>query len=410
MSDDQQLGVWMPLQNIRVLDLTWAWAGPHATRLLGDMGADILRIESAQRLDNLRRSGPRPEGFGDSLNAGGNFNQLNRNKQSIRINLKHPDGMSLAKSLAAVSDVVVSNFAPGVMGRLGLDYETLREGNERLVWAAISGFGLTGPQSSHVTFGPPMTFYSGLASITGFGPEDEPRMLGSTYCDAVSGGHAAIAILAAVRHARRTGVGQLVDVSMLEATIGFLPEMVLDYSVTGRVRRGAGNRDDFYSPQGCYRCLGEDEWVAVTVRNEQDWSATVRLLERPELGALTTPAARRERIDEIDAALSAWAALRTAKAAAQQLQLAGVPGAQALTAQGMLEDEHFDARQFFVADHHPEVGVRKIAGLAWAMSGLPRTIRDSAPLFGQHTRSALARVLGLSDEALDDLEEKGVLA
>jgi benzylsuccinate CoA-transferase BbsF subunit len=421
------MGRMRPLAGVRVLDFTWAWAGPHCTRLLADMGAEVLRIESRERLDHHRHNGPWPDGVPGGPNRGGNFNQLNRNKQSITINLKHPDGVELALRLAAVCDVVVSNFAPGVMERLGLGYDAMRARNPGLIWAAVSGFGMTGPQAGHVTFGPPMTFYSGLASITGYGPGDEPRMLGSTYCDSVAGGHAAIAVLAALHHRHRSGEGQLIDVSMLEAMLCFLPEMVLDYTIEGVIRRPLGNADDVYVPQGVYPALADREqgtgnsrgvdsdpqsgdcWIALTVKDETQWQALIRVIGRPDLACLADPVARRARIGEIDEAISAWTACREQSAAFLELQQAGVPASPCHDAKGMVEDPHLNARGFWVTDPHPETGPRTIAGMAWKLSETPGGLDASAPLLGVHTRPALRRLLGLTDTALDELEAAGVL-
>ena len=419
-----------PLAGVRVLDFTWAWAGPHCTRLLADMGAEVLRIESRERLDHHRHNGPWPDNIPGGPNRGGNFNQLNRNKQSVTVNLKHPGGVELALRLAEVCDVAVSNFAPGVMDRLGLGYEVMRARNPGLIWAAVSGFGLTGPQAGHVTFGPPMTFYSGLASITGYGPGDEPRMLGSTYCDSVAGGHAAIAILAALHHRRRTGIGQLIDVSMLEATLCFLPEMVLDCTVAGEIRRPQGNADDVYAPQGCYPCKagipsdppagpdsappasggpGEDEWIALTVKDESQWQSLICLLGRPDLACLTDPVTRREHSRAIDDAVTAWTRQRGMYAAFRKLQEVGVPAAPCYNAKGMVEDPHLRARGFWVTDPHPETGPRTLAGMAWKLSETPGGLDASAPLLSEHTRPALRRLLGLREPELDELEAAGVL-
>jgi benzylsuccinate CoA-transferase BbsF subunit len=398
-----------PLAGVRVLDFTWAWAGPHCARMMADMGAEVLRVESDQRTDHLRANGPWPGGERGGLNRSGNFNQLNRNKDSLRINLKHPRGVALALDLAAVSDVVLSNFAPGVIERLGLGYEAVKARNPGVIWAAISGFGRTGPQKGHVTFGPPMTFYSGLGAITGYGPGDSPRLLGSTYCDSVAGGHAYVAVLVALRHKRRTGEGQAIDLSMLEATLDFLPEMVLDYTVAGEVRQPRGNTDDVYSPQDTYRCAGEDEWVALTVRTEPQWQALCALLGRPDLACLSDAVARRARAAEVDAAIGAWTAGRSMVAAFHELQAAGVPAAPCYPAQGMVEDPHLNARGFWVAPPHAETGPLTLAGLAWTLSETPGAVERGAPLFGEHTRPALRRVLGLTDAELDELDAAGVL-
>lgn len=397
-----------PLQNVRVLDFTWAWAGPHCTRLLADMGAEILRIESRARIDNLR-GGQRAADGVTSPNVGGNFNQLNRNKESIALNLKDPRALELALRLSEVSDIVVSNFAPGAMERLGLGYEGMRAQNPGLIWAALSGFGYSGPLRNHVTFGPPMTFYSGLASTIGYGPEDEPRMLGSTYCDSVAGGHMAVAILAALHHRRRTGEGQFIDLSMLESTLSFLPEMVLDYTVSSLVRQRMGNADVVYFPQGCYPCEGNDSWVAVTVRSSEDWRSLASVLQRPDLANLTDAVSRRRAARRIEDAITGWTVGRTSVEAFQELQRAGVPAAPCYSAKEMIEDPHLNARGFWPVVAHAEVGARPITGVVWGLSKTPGAVERSAPLLGEHTCPTLHRVLGLGQAELDRLESDGVL-
>lgn len=400
----EQMGA---LAGIRVLDFTWAWAGPHCTRLLADLGAEVIRVESAERLDVLRKSGPWPSGEPGGLHRGGNFNQINRNKRSILLNLKNKAGLELAMRLTCKVDVVVSNFAAGVMERLGLSYEALKDVNSRVVWAAVSGFGQTGPQSTHVTLGPPMTMFSGLASITGYGPGDEPRLLGSTYCDSVAGNHAAIAILAALIQRQITGAGQKIDVSMLETTVSMLPEMILRYTVDGAVMDPMGNRDEMFWPQGCYRCDGPDSWIAITIEDETHWQALCHLIGRPDLAHLNDAFARRSDADTIDGAIADWAARRSPTQAFQELQRLGIPSAPANSSRDLVNDRHLTARGFWAAVNQPDVGNRVIAGPAFRMSETPLVVHSPAPYLGEHTADVLASLLGLSDTEISSLRDDG---
>jgi crotonobetainyl-CoA:carnitine CoA-transferase CaiB-like acyl-CoA transferase len=398
------------LRGVTVLDFTWAWAGPHCTRLLADMGADVIKVESASRLDMLRRSGPWPEGEPGGTNRGGNFNQVNRGKRSISINLKSPDGLELALRLAAQVDVMVSNFAGGVMDRLGLGFEAAEARNPGIIWAAVSGFGQTGPQMSHVTFGPPMTMYSGLASVTGYGPQDAPRLLGSTYCDAVAGNHAAIGIVAALIQREVTGRGQSIDVSMLESTVCMIPEMVLDYSSLGRISHPANGGDDpFWFPQGCYQCAGADQWIALSVTTDDLWQAFCGVMDRPELRRLATVGDRRSAATEVTAAVSDWAKPLTARGAAESLWSAGIPAAPANSAKDLVEDEHLSARGFWAAPDQPDVGRRIISGPAFQMSESRLSVQGPAPQLGQHTDEILRELLGLDGTAVAGLRASGAL-
>jgi crotonobetainyl-CoA:carnitine CoA-transferase CaiB-like acyl-CoA transferase len=242
------------LSGIRVLDLTHAWAGPFATQLLGDYGAEVIKIESCARPDMLRFSmWPRDESRPDAYNRGGWFQSLGRNKYSLTLDLKHPRGRELFQRLAQLSDVVIENFSARVMPSLHLDYARLRELNPRLSMVSMPGFGTVGPYKDFVAFGEMIEPFAGLSELTGY-PERAPLRIAVAYPDPVAGFHAALALLLALRQRRHTGVGQHVSIPHREPIARMLGEAVLDYTVNRRTQTRIGNRHRAWAPHGCYPC------------------------------------------------------------------------------------------------------------------------------------------------------------
>ncbi|HKD67241.1 MAG TPA: CoA transferase [Candidatus Binataceae bacterium] len=410
-----------PLSGIRIADFTWVWAGPYCTLQLAHLGADVIRIETATRPCVTRMLPPWPGGKPAGLDSSGYYNQYNQGKRSLSLNFSKPGALDLARRLVAKSDVVVNNFAHGVMDRLGLGYEELKKIRSDIIMISLSGYGDTGPYSDFVAYGPAQVPLCGLSALTGYvgGP---PMHAGYSYADPNAGVHGAFAILTALYHRELTGQGQYMDMSQWECAMAVLPEGILEYTMNGREPERIGNRDPMMAPHGIFRCKDRtekvlgftvDQFVAVAASDNAAWQRMAAAIGRPELAGdsrFATLNARKANETELEAIVEAWSMTQTAPQAAQILQDAGV--AAFVVADNKFlseEDEHLKARNYFVNLPHPVVGVRQHCGIPWKMSETPLAVRSSAPLLGQHTDEVLAQVLGLSEAEIKTLREAGAL-
>jgi len=401
-----------PLAGIRVADFTWVWAGPHCTLQLAHLGADVIRVETATRLCVTRLLPPYPRNVAPGPNRSGYFNQYNQGKRSITLDLKRPAAIAAARRLCAASDVVVENFAAGVMDRMGLGYETLRDLRPDLVMIALSGYGATGPDRDKVSYGPAQVPLSGLSSVTGY-RGFPPMHVGVSYGDPTAGLHGAVAVLAALLHRARTGTGQFIDLSQWETTMAVLPEAILAWTMNGTQPARDGNRDPHMAPHGVFRAAGDDRWIAVAVEDDDGWRRLAALLGRGELGSdprYATVVGRKRHEDELEALLSAWTRERTSEEATAALQAAGIGAFTAVTNRDIAGDAHLEARGFLVELEHPEVGVRRHLGVPWRMSASDCRVRRPAPCLGADTDAVLRDVCGYSAEEVAALRAAQALA
>lgn len=404
------MGTGGPLEGIRVADFTWVWAGPFCTLQLAHLGAEVIRVETATRPCVTRMLPPWANGeFG--VNRSGYFNQYNQGKLSLRLDLKNPRAVELAKDLVAHSDIVCENFAAGVMDRMGLGYSVLQQVKPDIIMIALSGYGATGPESQFVSYGPAQVPLSGMSSLTGY--RDWPPMhVGISYGDPTGGLHGAVAILAALLHRVRTGRGQFIDLSQQETTIATIPDGVMDYTMNGTQPPRQGNRDPHMAPHGIFRCAGEQRWVAIAVRDDAEWQRLARAIGQDELA--TDPrfralAARKENEDRLEEIITGWTLARSPEEVTRTLQEAGVPAFTAYSSKDISEDAHLNAADFFVNLEHPEVGARQHIGMPWRMSGTPCTVQRPAPCLGEHTDYVLSDILGYSGEEITRLKDNGVV-
>ncbi len=399
-----------PLDGIRVADFCWAWAGPYGALQLAHLGADVIRIESAKRLCPSRLIPPWPDNE-SGVNRAGYFNQYNQGKRSLTLDLKAPEAIDIAKTLVSKSDIVMNNFASGVMEKLGVGYDVLRRIKPDIIMVSLPGYGTSGPEKDFVSYGPPQVAQSGLSALTGYvgGP---PMMAGFSYGDPNGGVHATFAVMAALLHREKTGQGQYIDLSQWEAAIMLLPEALMDYSMNGTQPERMGNRDPHMAPHGVFRSKGDDRWVSLSVRDEAEWQRLCEVMGQPELSSDTrfaSLAARKENEAALEEIVTAWTRERTADEATQALQNAGIPAYPALDALDMVNSPHVGARDYFVELEHPEVGTRRHMGIPWTMSRTPCEIRRPAPCLGQDTDAVLTDVVGLSQDEIATLREKDIL-
>jgi benzylsuccinate CoA-transferase BbsF subunit len=409
-----------PLSGIKVADFTWVWAGPYCTLQLAHLGAEVTRIETRTRPCVTRMLPPWPEGKFDSLNKSGYFNQYNQGKKSLSLNFKHPEAKDVAWRLIKEADVVVNNFAAGVMEKMGFGYDAIREVKPDIIMISLSGYGDTGPYHEYVAYGPAQVPLSGFSSLTGY-RGFPPMHTGFSYADPNAGIHGAFAVLAALFHRKKTGAGQYIDMAQWECAMNLLGEGILEYTMNGREPERNGNRDPFMAPHGIFRCrdlpekvmgMTIDRWVSIVCADDAEWGRLARAMGRPGLAddpRFKTLAARKTNEDELEALITAWTSPQSFDEVARRLQAAGVAAAPCADNKYLCdEDQHVAQRNYWVELNHPEVGVQRHAGIPWRMSGTPTAVSAPAPCLGQHTDETLAR-LGYSHEEIESLRKIGAL-
>lgn len=404
----------LPLEGIRVLDLTRAYAGTTGTLYLADLGAEVIKVEAVSRPDIPTREinfaendpGERP------WERAAYFHRLNVGKLDITLDLTKDIGVDLFKRLVRVCDVVAENYLPVTMERFGLPYDVLREINPGLIMVSMSGFGATGPRRGWASYYPGMEAMSALTSISGYA---DGHLMNSTtgYGDWMLGSAGAAAVLIALHHRNRTGEGQYIDVSGRDAVLVHLGEAILDHSMNGRTWGPEGNRHPSMAPHDTYRCAEEDTWVAITVRDAEDWKAFGSVLGDPDWTAeerFQDPVSRRKNQDDMRPLIEAWTQQLDHHEASRRLLVAGVPAAPVLSPAEVLFDPQLRGRGYFEVIDHPIVGRRVFPRqVAASYSGIPRPVRGPAPMLGEHNKQVLGSLLGLTDADLAKLEEDGII-
>jgi len=387
------------------------WAGPSATRLLADLGAEVIKVESARSWDMLRSLhflGGQTERW---WNKSAYFNHNNRNKFGCTIDLQTERGRELALRLAAISDVVFENYRADVIGKLGLDYEYLRAVKPDIILVSMPSHGKSGPESHHVAYGTNVEQLAGLASVSGY-PGMGPHKSAIAYGDPNAGAIAAASALAAIRHRDRTGEGQHVEVAQWEALTGNIGEFVLAHQMNGDLQTGIGNRH-VSRVQGVYECATPDEWVAISVGSDAEFAALCDVIGQPALARdprFADVVSRRRNHDEFDAIVGAWTKTRPQYEAAHDLQGRDVSAAPVLRIQSLLTDEHLRARGFWEEVTHADAGTWEMEGPVWRMSGVDAHVRTPPPMFGEHNTWVFRDLLGLSAAEIAELEAAGVTA
>ncbi|BBZ40677.1 CaiB/BaiF CoA-transferase family protein [Mycobacterium conspicuum] len=402
-----------PLEGVRVVDLTAFWAGPAATHLLAAFGADVVKVESIQRPDGIRYSGGMRKDVDDWWEYGWVFHAMNTNKRSVTLDLGSSDGRDLFLQLVAGADVVIENFSPRVMDHFGLTADVLLAVNPKLVVARMPAFGLDGPWRERVGFAPTMEQIAGLAWVTGL--PDDPPVTPRGACDPLAGVHAAFAVLAALSFAERTGVGQQVELPMIETVLNVTAIQPIEAEVLGVTLSRRGNRGHGHIIQNLYRCAGSgDEWIAVTVRTDQQWDALVELLGRPAwcegVTDLRDAAARDDRADEIDRRLRDWFAAQSRDSAVERLAGAGIPAAPVVSPSLVTENPQLRDRGFFEELEHCRTGAGLYPCPPFAqLAGQRRWLHRPPPTLGEHNEEVLRDRCGLTDEQLARLAASGVI-
>ncbi len=406
-----------PLDGIRVADFSWFGAGPIAGRTMADFGADVIRIESEARVDGLRLGQPQKPGK-SGYNVCAYFNNFNADKRSFLLNMSAEGSREVALRIVERSDIFLSNLTPRVIERWGLTYEELCEVKPDIIAAYQPMQGTWGPHRDFLGFGAVLTPTTGISHLSG-DPDRRPVGVGTNYPDyAINPGHTIVAILAALRHRRKTGRGQRIELAQIESVAATMGPALMDYTVNGVNQDRKGNRSTWMSPHGIYRCAddpsGRERWIAVAIRDDAEWESLCALAAGSSFASddrFATLLGRRRNEAELNHAISDWTASFDAASLAAHLQSVGVPAALVQDAEDMCEhDDHLAQRGFYAYLDHPETGISLYDGPTVKLHDTPGYLASPAPLFGEHTFEVATDVLGYSAEEVAELTASGVLA
>lgn len=405
------------LSGYRVLDFSWVWSGPMVAAILGDLGAEVIKVEHGKRLDNSRLRG-RPTlktgtAEGPSIELNPYFHQTNHGKRSITLNLKNRRAVELIYRLTEKSDIVIENLTVGALARQGLGYSDLAAINSALVYLSMSAVGQTGPLRDMRAYAPIMSSFTGLEGMVGYPGEAPIGMLNFGYGDPNAGAHALVALTAALWSREQSGQGQHIDMAQIEAILSVIPEPLIDQIWNGRAATTKGNRRKDQVPHGIFPALGQDQWVAISIRDDADWSKLVALMgqpawaKAPDLSKLT---GRQHAEGVIEQQLGIWTAMRDRDDLVQQMQAADIPAAPVLSIEEQMSHPHFAERELLRQVDHPHFGPERLYATPWRMSETPPQVRQSAPILGADNQYVFCEVLGLGEAEVSSLIADGVIA
>jgi crotonobetainyl-CoA:carnitine CoA-transferase CaiB-like acyl-CoA transferase len=401
----------LPLDGLRVLDMTAWFAGPLAAHFLAVLGADVIHLEAPAHMDGMRATGGSlARRYPDWWECSAQFLSINTDKRDLTLDLRSTAGRAAFDDLIGWADVLIENFTPRVMHNFGLSWDALHAQNPQLIMVRMPAFGLDGPWRDWTGFAQTMEQVTGLAWVTGH-VDDQPRIQRGP-CDVVSGVHAVFSTLVALEVRAARGEGLHVESTMVEAALNAAAEQVVEYGKYGRVMHREGNRSPWAGPQGLYR-TADREWLAVSVETDVQWASLCNLLQRPEWAAdpgLSTRAGRWDLHDQLDGEIAAWAITRDVEAAVEELVGAGVPAGMVADQRFLISRPQFAARRFFVELEHPVVGCQPVPGPPFRFDSVGQWLRRPAPTLGQHNHEILRDLVGLSDRDVKALERDGIIS
>lgn len=406
-----------PLAGLRVLDFGWVWSAPQVGGILAQFGAQVIKVEHGQRLDNTRLSG---RVFRDGVKVEGPttemspmFHQINRGKLGITLNVKDARAVALLKRLAADSDIVIENMSPGAMERTGLGYEALRQVNDRLVMLAMSGAGQFGPLADMRTYAPVMSSFVGMEALVGYAGERPLGALNFALGDPNAAAHGLVAVFAALLRRQATGAGCYIDLSQTEALLTTLTPYLLQAQLTGRQPQPLGNRREMAAPRGIYPARGDERWLSITVETDANWRALADLATG-ELWATdpryATGSARRADAPALDHAIAAWTATQDRDALVARLRSAGIAASPVQSIDELWADPQMAGRRMTDSVDLPALGAIPLFRPPWTFAHLQPGPAACGPLFGQHNDPVFRGMLGLSQAEFDELVTEGVIA
>ena len=399
----------LPLEGIRIADFGQIIAVPYTAQMLAWMGAEVILIETEDRLTT--RVWPPFAEAEPGVNRSGGFNLVNSSKMSCTLNLRDPEGVALAKQIIAVSDVLVENYSSGTMERMGLGYEAVQALRPDVVYLSLGAFGRTGPMKDLVGFHSVINLFSGLASVTGH-KGSHPRIMGGLFPDAFSGCYCVLALLEALYHRANTGEGQYIEVAMTEVLATILPEAVMEYTLDGTEPERVGNRHPEKVPHNVFRCLGDENWVAISVEDDAQFRALAQVAGIPKWAEdprFSTTEARLSHQEELEPLIEQWTLGCQVEDVVEKLQAAGVPAGPVLDSAQVLADPHMVQRGYVQSPDHPIVGPRPMGAFSWTVDGGQPAIPRSAPLFGEHNKKVIQELLQVPGEEFERLMQNGVI-
>lgn len=404
----------LPLAGLRVIDCTMGWAGPSCTRQLADLGADVIKVESTEYADWFRGTDQRPPYYEEqTYEKQSKFAIMNRGKRGVTLDLTSPKGIALFHRLLADAHAVIDSYSADVMPRLGLSAEALLKINPKLQVVTMPAFGMSGPWAAVRAYGSTLEHGAGIPTVTGR-EQDPPTMNHAVFGDPIGGLNGAVAAILGFIHQKKIGKGQHIDLSQVQGLLPLIAKYAVEQSATGTLRPRPGNRHNDYVPHGCFPCVGEDRWLTIAVRSDQEWQGLCKVMRRPDLAAdqsLASVEGRRKNEDRIEDAIIKWSRMTQVDPAMAALQAEGVPAAVARVPIDLLSDPqlmtighwHPMERAFLGAHLMPTVAYRENGAV------LPRKVSMAAPTLGQHNKDVLGGILGLSDHELATLESEGII-
>jgi len=404
MSTDASMRIPAPLAEIRVLDFTHVLAGPFCTRLLADLGADVVRVESSKHPDH-----PWQSTFVSADGRHASYLNTNRSKRSIAIDLKNEMGQKIAARLAAVSDIVIENFSAGVMDRLNLGYEMLSAINSRLIYVSMSGYGHSGPRRDWTSMNMNLQGYSGLMTVSG-AEGDPPTAISNSWNDYIGGLHACFAILQVLDERRDSAKGRRIDLSQFECSAAMIGSLLLSSAVDGQVPVRRGNRSDRSAPQGVYPCAGKDNWCALSVETNNQWQALAKLIgqERWATDArFENLVGRHENQNEIDQAISTWSRQYSSQEVEARLRAAGISADRVRRINEVVDGAAGSTVFSQMAERR--VGSMRTTKLPFTLSSVDLPTPASAPSLGEHSGEVLRAWINCSDADIENLKREQVL-
>ena len=400
------------LKGIKIVEFAAFAAGPAVGKHLADHGATVVHVESRVRPDGFRTHYPPYKDNIHGLNRSGLFALCNNDKLDITLNLKKgPKATDLAKRIAAWSDVVIENFSPGTMSRLGIDYEALKQVKPNLIMLSTSNLGQTGPHAHHAGFGSQLSSLAGFTHLTGYS-EGSPQILYGPYIDYIVVAYGVAAILAALDYRRRTGNGNHIDMAQYETGLQYLAPILLDYKVNGTVATRNANRDPQAAPHGAYRCKGEDSWCALSVHSEAEWKTLSNLMGKAALSTdkrFANHDARKKNEDELDRLIGEWTSRYAARELMEKLQAAGIRAGIVNTMKDVYTDPQLKQRPQWIELQHPEIGKMHYQRPPFLLGKTPPGPSKRDPLLAEHNDYFYKKLLGLREEEYRKLLEEQVI-
>ena len=400
------------LSHLRIIDLGWVWSGPMVSQFLADFGAEVIKIEHTKRLDSSRLRGKVIKDWKKDVEISPYFHDLNRNKLSVNLNLNHPQGLELFKKLVRISHGLVHNFSLRVPKKLGIDYESLRQVKPDLVYLAMPTAGLSGPLKDIIGYAPVYTSLGGIESLVGYSDGTVTGMIMIGPGDPNAAIHGALAMLAALYHHERTGEGQFIELSQIEAITHLQGEAVAEYSMNGRVMGPQGNQHRRMAPHGIYPCTGQDQWVSIAVDTDETWRKFCELMGDSGLAGderFSSSELRLEHRAILDDIVSNWTQQYSKHKLTTMLQSKGVAAAPVLSRKEKFSDPQLKARQDFVKVIHPVLGEELLDANPWRLSATPPEIFRHAPLVGEHNDYVYGELLNMSSAEISKLKEEEII-